>query len=126
MPPQPKGPLALSLLIVAVGVGWLLTSLGYGPGINWVWIMGLGVAGVLAFVVSGGVDKASVVVGPFFLVSSGLSILRQAGTLKLETEVPLLVITFGVLLFIAQLRVVPVPHWYIPGPLDGPDRQRPE
>jgi hypothetical protein len=126
MPPQPKGPLALSLLIIAVGVGWLLTSLGYGPGINWVWIMGLGVAGVLAFVVSGGVDKASIVIGPFFLVSSALSILRQAGHLKLDTEVPLLIITVGVLMLVAQLRFVPVPNWYIPGPLDGPSQRRTE
>uniref|UniRef100_A0A7C2JYT8 Uncharacterized protein n=1 Tax=Schlesneria paludicola TaxID=360056 RepID=A0A7C2JYT8_9PLAN len=125
MPPQPKGPLALSLLITAVGIGWLLTSLGYGPGINWVWIMALGVAGVLTFIVSGGVDKASIVVGPFFLISSGLSILRQSGQLKADTEVPILVITVGLLMFVSQLRFIPVPSWYIAGPLDGPNRRGP-
>jgi hypothetical protein len=121
---QPKGPLALSLLIIAVGVGWLFTSLGFGPGINWVWILCLGGAGVLVFVMSGGVDKSSIVFGPFLLISSGLSIVRQAGQLSFDTEVPLLVITLGVLMFIAQLRVIPVPSWYYTGPVEGPNAKK--
>ena len=111
---QPKGPLALSLLIISVGVGWLLTSQGYVPGINWIWTLGLGVIGILTFILSGGLDKASVVIGPFFLVSSVLSILRQSGHLDMNAEVPILVILIGVLLFIAQLRVIPSPKWLEP------------
>ncbi len=126
---QSKGPLALSILIIAVGTGWLLTVQGYGPGIDWVWIVGLGVIGVLTFILSGGLDKASAVIGPFFLISSILSLLRQTGRLSFDTEIPVLVIVIGVLLLVAQSRYIPVPRWIDrhstegqkPPPVDGPD-----
>lgn len=113
---QPKGPLMLSILIITVGTGWLLTVRGFGPGVNWVWTLGLGACGIGAFVVSGGIDKVSIVAGPFLLIGSLLSILRQTDSLALDTEVPLLVITMGVLSLIAQSPRVPAPKWLIPLP----------
>jgi hypothetical protein len=107
-----RGPLVLAILIITVGFGWLLTAWGYAPGINWIWTLGLGVIGVLTFILSGGVDKLSVVIGPFFLVGSMLSVLRQSERLSIDMELPILVILIGVLIFIAQLRVVPLPAWF--------------
>jgi hypothetical protein len=107
--------LAIPILIIAVGVGWLLTVQGFGPGINWVWTFGLGAIGILAFLVSG-FDKVSVVVGPFFLLASLLSILRQTDQLSQDSEVPILVISIGVLLLIAQLPTIPRPGWFEPMP----------
>src|SRR5437870_5764909 len=95
---QPKGPVGLALLIITVGIGWLLSAQGIGSGINWIWTLGLGMVGVTTFVVSGGLDKLSVVLGPFFLVASLLSILRQTGQLAFDIEVPILVILIGILL----------------------------
>jgi len=115
----PKGRVALAILIITVGVGWLLTSLGILPEINWVWTLCLGVTGILVFVVSGGVDKVSVVVGPFFLICSVLSILRQTGRLNENTELPLIVIVAGVLFLFAQLPVIPIPRWLTPLPPPG-------
>src|SRR5688572_22537704 len=92
--------LVLPILIILVGVGWLLTVQGYAPEINWLWTLGLAVIGLLTFL--GGFNKFSVVVGPFFLLASGMSVLRQTGDLRLEIEVPVLVISAGVLLLIAQ------------------------
>lgn len=109
-----RGPLVLAILIITVGVGWLLTALGFGPGVNWVWTLALGVIGILAFVLSGGLDKVSVIVGPFFLVSSLLSILRQTGQLSTDVEVPVLVILVGVLLLAAQMPFIPLPRWFVP------------
>lgn len=109
---HPKGPLILAILIITVGAGLLATALGYGPGINWVWTLGLGVVGILTFVVSGGLDKFSVTIGPFFLACSFLSILRQTGAMKIDVEIPILVILFGVLLLIAQMKAVPLPRWF--------------
>jgi hypothetical protein len=103
-------------LIIVVGVGWLLTAQGFGPGINWVWTLGLGVVGILTFVLSNGFDKVSVVIGPFFLMASLLSALRQTGQLNLDTEVPLLVISIGVLLLVAHLPVIPKPAWFVEPP----------
>lgn len=118
VPGRSKKPLILGILIITVGVGWLLTAQGLVPGLDWIWTLGLGVIGVLAFVISGGVDKASVVIGPFFLIGSLLSILRQTDRLALNTEVPLLVIVIGVLVVIAQMSAIPEPKWYEP-PREG-------
>jgi hypothetical protein len=116
---QSKGSLVLSILIMTIGVGWLLTGQRIGPGIDWVWTLSLGVVGILSFVISGGVDKVSVVVGPFLIVSSFLSILRQRGDLEPDTEVPILVILFGALLLIARMPWVPTPRWVVvPRPED--------
>ena len=109
-----KGPVVLALLIITVGVGWLLTTLAVAPGINWVLTLSLGMIGVLSFVVSGGIDKVSVIVGPFFLVGSVLSILRQAKMLTIDVEVPICVILIGILMLVAQLQMIPLPKWFIP------------
>jgi hypothetical protein len=112
MAPNSRAPVVIPILIVVVGVGWLLTALGVGPGINWVWTLGLGFIGIMIFVVAKGVDKVSVVLGMFFLLANLFSVLRQIGQLSLDIEVPLLVISIGVLLLIAQLPVIPKPGWY--------------
>ena len=109
-----KGLVVLSLLIITLGVGWLLTTLAVLPGINWVLTLSLGMIGVLTFVVSGGIDKVSVIIGPLFLMGSFLSVLRQANLLSLDLEIPIYVIVIGVLLLVAQLKVIPPPGWYIP------------
>jgi hypothetical protein len=106
-------PVVIPILIIVVGLGWLLTAQGFDPGINWVWTLGLGVIGVLTFVVSG-FDKFSVVLGSFFLLASLLSVLRQTGSLRLDIEVPILVISIGGLLLVAQLPAIPKPAWFVP------------
>ncbi|MGC3967356.1 MAG: hypothetical protein QM775_08300 [Pirellulales bacterium] len=117
---QSKGPFVLSILIIILGVGWLLSARGVGLGVNWIWTLGLGAVGILTFVLSGGFDKFSIVIGPFFLACSLLSILRQSGRLSFDTELPTLVILIGVLLLIAQMRFVPPPRWF--APLEPPKR----
>jgi hypothetical protein len=118
-----KGPLVLSILIIALGIGDLLTAKGFFPGIDWAWTLGLAVVGVMTFVLSGGIDKVSVVVGTFLIVSSILSVLRQTDQISENVEVPLLVIAIGVLIFIAQLGVVPAPRWLV-WPPGGDDKSR--
>ena len=113
--------LVISLLTITVGVGWLLTACGIAPQINWVWTLGMAVCGVLMFALMG-FDKLSFVLGSFFLVCSGMSVLRQQGVLLVETEAPVLVIVAGVLLLIARSRRVPVPTWYAPQGTSTPDR----
>ncbi len=118
-----RAPLIIPILIIVVGGGWLLTARGFAPGVNWVWTLGLGVIGILTFVVSKGFDKVSVVIGPFFLLASLLSVLRQTGQLSPDIEVPVLVISIGNLLLVAQLPAIPKPGWYValPPPAPEPD-----
>jgi hypothetical protein len=98
------------LLLITIGLGWLLTTLGVAPGIDWVWTLSLAALGLLAFFIAG-CDKITVVVGPFFFIASVLSVLRQTGRLRIDVEIPILVIVAGVLLLIARSPAVPIPKW---------------
>ena len=102
--------LASPILIIALGVGWLLTTHNIVPGVNWVWVLGLGVTGVLILVV-GGVDKVTVVIGPLLIAATIFSLLRQTGRISVDTEVPSLVIAFGTLMLLARVLPFPVPPW---------------
>jgi hypothetical protein len=107
-----KKTLFLPILLIAVGSGWLLTTLGVFPGIDWVWTIGLAAVGILTFIVSG-FDKVSVVIGPLFILASCLSILRQTDRIHFDIEVPILVISAGVLLMVARSPAIPIPTWFI-------------
>ena len=95
-----KKTLIVPVLLITVGAGWLLTTLRVMPNIDWVWTLALAMVGVLSFAI-GGLDKLSIVLGPFFLVASGLSVLRQTGRLRLNVEVPCLVMLAGILLLVS-------------------------
>lgn len=122
---RPSGLSVLSIFIIAIGIGDLLTTLDIIPGVDWVWTLALAVVGILTIVFSGGFDKVSVVIGPFLLVGSGLSILRQTGYLDPKLEASIVVILVGVLLFVSQLNAVRPPRWFaVPA---GPgDKSRPK
>ncbi len=107
-----KTSLVLPVLLITVGAGWLITSLGVGPGIDWIWTLGLAAVGLLSFLISG-VDKATVVLGPLFIAASGLSFLRQSGHVTLDIEIPVLVILAGILMLVARMPAVPTPSWII-------------
>ena len=51
--------LILPILLILIGVGWLLSTLGVAPKIDWVWTLCLAGVGLLTFV--GGGDRKSVV-----------------------------------------------------------------
>ncbi|MEX2186962.1 MAG: hypothetical protein WD875_09220 [Pirellulales bacterium] len=100
----------IPVFLITVGVGWLLTTLGIAPGIDWVWTLGLAVVGLLAFVL-GGFNKLTATVGPFFLIGSCLSVLRQSGRLHVDIEMPILAISAGVLLLVVRHPAIPMPKW---------------
>ncbi len=102
--------IVVPLLIITVGVGWLLTVLHVLPGVNWVWVLALGVTGLLVLVL-GGLNKVSVVVGPFLILATFFSLLRQTGRLNMDVEVPLLVISAGILMLVSRLAPLPPPRW---------------
>jgi hypothetical protein len=105
-----KQTLILPVLLVTVGSGWLMTTLGIAPGVDWIWTLGLAIVGLMTFVL-GGIDKITIVVGPFFIIASCLSLLRQTSRLELDVEVPILVIVAGVLALVARASSIPVPRW---------------
>lgn len=106
-----NGQKGLAILIMTVGLGWLMTVQNVIPGVDWVWTLCLLAVGLLAFLVSRGIDKFSVIAGPFFILASVLSTLRQTGRLSLNTEVPILVMASGALLLISSW--VKPPAWMV-------------
>jgi len=111
--------LVVPILMIAVGVGWLLSTLQIIPEINWLWTAGLAAAGLLPFAL-GGLDKVNIVVGPWFLSASVLSVLRQSGKLSFDVEVPILVIIGGLLMIVARSPAFPSPNWLIDDVSQGP------
>jgi hypothetical protein len=107
-----KKTLLLPILLITIGIGWLLSTLGVAPKIDWIWTLGLAATGFLAFAIWG-FDKATIVIGPFFLAASLLSVLRQTERITMDLEVPILVIFSGVLLLFARMPIFPSPKWMI-------------
>jgi hypothetical protein len=101
------------ILITAVGLGWLLTAQGVIPGVTWAWVLGLAALGAVTLYFEG-LNKVSVVIGPSLILGASLSILRQTGYLSVDTEVPLLTITIGVLWTLASVLPLPKPSWILP------------
>ena len=98
----------VSLLIIAVGVAWLLNTLHVIAGVDWIWTVSLAAAGVLTLA-WGRLNKMNFLVGVFLLIASVFSVLRQTGKISVDVEVPVMVITFGLLFLIAQLPIIPLP-----------------
>ncbi len=96
------------ILVIVIGVGWLLNVQGILPKIDWIWTCGLAAAGILTLII-GGLDKLTAVVGPFLIVSSIFSVLRQTDRMTVEQEVPILTIILGVLLLLVNVLKLPSP-----------------
>lgn len=95
-------------LIILLGLGWLLTTLGVVPHVNWIWVLALAGTGVMLLVVAG-VDRVSVIVGPFLIITGFMSVLRQTGRIEFNVEVPVLVIVIGVLMLVSRMANLPDP-----------------
>jgi hypothetical protein len=97
------------ILIIALGVTWLLNVLQIMPGVDWIWTVGLAAVGVITLLL-GGVNKLTVVVGPFLMIASICSLLRQVGKLPIDQEVPILTIILGILMLLVQVLNLPMPE----------------
>ncbi len=96
------------ILIIVIGIGWLLNVQGIIPKVDWIWTCALAAAGIMT-IVGGGLDKLTAVIGPFLIVASMCSVLRQTGGMSIEQEVPILTIILGVLLLVVHVLKLPTP-----------------
>ena len=97
------------ILVIALGVTWLLNVLEIMPGVDWIWTIALAAVGVITLLL-GGINKLTGVVGPFLMIASVCSLLRQTGQLPTDREVPILTIILGVLMLLVQLLNLPMPE----------------
>ncbi len=109
------------ILVIALGVTWLLNILDVMPGVDWIWTVGLAAVGVITLLL-GGVNKLTVVVGPFLMIASVCSLLRQIDKLPIEREVPILTIILGILMLLVQILDLPMPESFKP---DKDENRRP-
>ena len=96
------------ILTIIVGLTWLLNTLNIIPGVDWAWSIGLATVGILSVAV-GGFNKVSIVTGPFLIIASVFSVMRQTGRINIDLEVPILVIILGVLMLVSQLSKLQLP-----------------
>ena len=101
-----KSKLLTPIIIILFGIAWLLNSMSVIPGVDWLWTIGLAAAGIASIMV-GGLTKFTIVIGPFLVIASFFSVLRQTGRLDINYEVPILIIVLGVLMIVAQLSNLP-------------------
>jgi hypothetical protein len=97
------------VLVIALGVTWLLNVVDILPGVNWIWTVGLAAVGVITLMI-GGINKLTVVVGPFLMIGSVCSLLRQLDKLQTDREVPILTIILGMLMLLVQILNLPLPE----------------
>ena len=96
------------ILTIIVGLTWLLNTLNIIPGVDWAWSIGLATVGILSVAV-GGFNKVSIVTGPFLIIASVFSIMRQSERININLEVPILVIVLGILMLLSQLSKLQLP-----------------
>jgi hypothetical protein len=93
-------------IIVVFGLGWLLERLGVISSWDVFWTAGLAAAGIYLLIV-GGFNRDTFLPSVFLLICSAFSLARALGFVRLEIELPLLIIIFGVLLAIRNSGIVP-------------------
>jgi len=91
----------LSLAIIALGVFWLLNVLQIMPSVQWLKTGGLALAGVLVLLI-GGKTRLALVIGPLLIFASAITLFSQLELMPPRTEAPVLLIAFGVFMFISQ------------------------
>ena len=109
------------IILLVFGGCLMLQSYAILPKRGDLWSIALALIGVLTFVV-GRFNKSTIVIGPFFLIASLLSVLRQHADLAFEREVPLIFMTIGVLMLIARSDAIPDSPWMDPKEGRAPPR----
>lgn len=98
------------VILLTIGAGHLLNVQGFIPQVDWLWTGLLGVAGLLILII-GSRNKMTFTIGPWLIVVSICSFLRETGRLEMKTEVPILVISLGAFLLISELMKLPTPDY---------------
>ena len=97
---------SLPVTLIVVGLGWLLWEFRLFPDVDWIISLGFVAGGVLVLVLDG-INRNSIVIGPF-LVATGVAWFvhdRYAATWRLI--VPVMLVVLGALMLVARSRHVP-------------------
>lgn len=88
--------------MIGLGIAWLLNAMHFVPGVDWLVVAALGLAGILLLTLAP-LDRFNFVVGTSLVLCSLFSVLRQTGKLPINIGAPLLFICVGLLLLASYL-----------------------
>ncbi len=100
----------LPIIVLTLGIGHLLNIKGFIPQVDWLWTGLLGVSGLMLLAL-GKRDKMTYTLGPWLIVASISSILRETDKLDIKTEAPILIIALGAFLLISETLKLPTPEY---------------
>jgi hypothetical protein len=97
---------SIPVTLIAIGLGWLLWELRLFPDVDWIISLGFIAAGVAVMAIDG-INKNSVVIGPF-LIAIGLAWLAhdRYGT-HWRYIIPFMLVLLGLLMLIARGARIP-------------------
>ena len=104
-----KAAIIVAVLIIVGGTALLLNNLRVLPEVDWMWTGWLSACGILMLTM-GGMNKVSIVLGPFLLAVAALGVLSRTERISRSVRIRSLGIFCGALLVLAVLS---------PGPLAG-------
>ena len=97
---------SLPVTLIVVGLGWLLWEFRLFPDIDWIISLGF-VAGGIAVLVLDGINKNSVVVGPFLVAIGIVWFMHDRYGTTWRLIVPVMLVVLGVLMLVARSPRVP-------------------
>jgi hypothetical protein len=78
----------------------------FGGRIDWIWVSGLGISGILLLSLAK-LDRFNFVVGTTLMICSILALLRQTDVITINIEAPVLFICVGLLLLLSHVFRLP-------------------
>ena len=97
---------SLPVTLIVIGLGWLLWELRLFPDIDWIVSAGFVVVGVAVLVIDG-VNKNSIVIGPFLIAVGIAWFAHDRYWVGWRFIIPALLVLLGVLLLVARSARIP-------------------
>jgi hypothetical protein len=97
---------SLPVTLIVVGFGWLLWEFRLFPDVDWIIALGF-IAGGIAVMAIDGINKSSVVIGPF-LIAIGLAwLLHDRYGTHWRYIIPVMLVLLGALMLVARSAKIP-------------------
>ncbi|HMA32567.1 MAG TPA: hypothetical protein VKT00_12200 [Casimicrobiaceae bacterium] len=97
---------SLPVTLIVVGAGWLLWEYRLFPDVDWIIALCF-VAGGVAVIVIDGINKNSVVVGPFLIAVGVAWLLHDQYWVRWRIIVPAMLVLLGALMLVARSPRIP-------------------
>jgi hypothetical protein len=97
---------SLPVTLIVVGLGWLLWEFRLFPDVDWIISLGF-IAGGIAVLAIDGINKNSVVIGPFLIALGVAWLLHDRYGTHWRYIVPVMLVLLGALMLVARSPSVP-------------------